>query len=78
MIREVRERKIRTIAIPPLGSGLGGLQWGRVKDMIEAAFKGMTDVQVKLYEPKGSPEARDMPLDTPRSTKTTTGRSKPV
>ncbi len=61
LIREVRKRKIRSIAIPPLGSGLGGLQWGRVKGMIEAAFEEMQDVRVKLYEPKGSPDAKDMP-----------------
>lgn len=29
--------------------------------MIEAAFEEMPDVLVKLYEPKGSPEAKDMP-----------------
>ena len=64
LVREVRERKIRSIAIPPLGSGLGGLQWGRVKAMIEAAFEEIPDVQVKLYEPKGSPDAKDMPVGT--------------
>jgi len=59
LVREVRQRKIRSIAIPPLGSGLGGLQWNRVKAMIEAAFEEMPDVRVKLYEPKGSPEAKE-------------------
>ena len=39
LVWEVRERKIRSIAIPPLGSGLGGLKWSRVKTMIEAAFE---------------------------------------
>ena len=64
LVREVQQRKIRSIAIPPLGSGLGGLQWPRVKAMIEAAFEEMPDVRVKLYEPKGSPEAKDMPVGT--------------
>lgn len=64
LVQEVRERKIRSIAIPPLGSGLGGLQWSRVKAMIEAAFDDMPDVRVKLYEPKGSPDATDMPVGT--------------
>jgi O-acetyl-ADP-ribose deacetylase (regulator of RNase III) len=70
LVREVRQRKIHSIAIPPLGSGLGGLQWGRVKAMIEAAFQDIPDVRVKLYEPKGSPEANDMPVGTtkPRMT----------
>jgi O-acetyl-ADP-ribose deacetylase (regulator of RNase III) len=31
LVREVRQRKIHSIAIPPLGSGLGGLQWDRVR-----------------------------------------------
>ena len=66
LVREVRHRKIRSVAIPPLGSGLGGLQWGRVKGMIKAAFGDMPDVRVKLYEPKGSPDAKDMPVRTTR------------
>jgi len=64
LVGEVRQRKIRSIAIPPLGSGLGGLQWDRVKRMIETAFQNLPDVHVKLYEPKGSPDARDMPVGT--------------
>ena len=64
LVREVRERKIRSIAIPPLGSGLGGLQWGRVKAMIETAFEETSQVQAKLYEPTGSPDAKDMPVGT--------------
>jgi O-acetyl-ADP-ribose deacetylase (regulator of RNase III) len=64
LVREVRERKIRSIAIPPLGSGLGGLQWSRVRAMIEAAFNDMPDVRVKFYEPKGSHGATDKPAGT--------------
>lgn len=59
LVREVQQRKIRSIAVPPLGSGLGGLQWNRVKAMIEAAFEEMPDVRVKLYEPKGSPDPKE-------------------
>ena len=58
------ERKIGSIAIPPLGSGLGGLQWARVKGLIKAAFEDMPNIQVKLYEPTGSPEAMNMPVGT--------------
>ena len=70
LVQEVQERKIRSIAIPPLGSGLGGLQWERVKPMIEKAFATMPEVQVKLFEPKGSPDAGKMPVGTskPRMT----------
>jgi len=64
LVQEVRERKIRSIAIPPLGSGLGGLQWEQVKPMIEKAFSTMPEVQIKLFEPKGSPDAKEMPVGT--------------
>src|SRR5277367_4019339 len=33
---EIRVREIRSIAIPPLGSGLGGLNWAEVRARIEA------------------------------------------
>jgi O-acetyl-ADP-ribose deacetylase (regulator of RNase III) len=74
LVQEVRARKIRSIAVPPLGSGLGGLQWSKVKKMIEAAFEDIPEVQVQLYEPKGSPDAVDMPVGTP-APKMTVARS---
>jgi len=66
LVREVEKREIRSIAIPPLGSGLGGLQWPRVKEMIAAAFEEIPDVQGKLYEPANTPDARHMPVGTAR------------
>lgn len=50
-----REKQIHSIAIPPLGSGLGGLDWAKVKPRIEAAMQKLDDVRVIVYEPKGSP-----------------------
>ncbi len=64
LIQKVTERKIGSIAVPPLGSGLGGLQWGRVKGLIKTAFEDIPNVRVKLYEPAGSPEATNMPVGT--------------
>jgi O-acetyl-ADP-ribose deacetylase (regulator of RNase III) len=67
----VREKGIRSISIPPLGSGLGGLQWSEVKERIEAAVEPLTDVQVTIYEPKGAPASgkmvhgREVPSMTP-------------
>ncbi len=60
LVEEVRQRGIRSIAIPPLGCGLGGLHWTDVRSKIEAAFKELTDVQVLLYEPTGAPPAEKM------------------
>jgi O-acetyl-ADP-ribose deacetylase (regulator of RNase III) len=52
---EVRARGIRSIAVPPLGCGLGGLSWGAVRPRIEAAFAELPEVRVLLYEPAGAP-----------------------
>ena len=57
LVEEVRTRNIHSIAIPPLGCGLGGLRWADVRTKIEEAFQGLTDVQVLLFEPKGAPPA---------------------
>ncbi len=60
LVEEVRKRGIRSIAIPPLGCGLGGLRWADVRAKIKEAFQDLTDVQVLLYEPKGAPPAENM------------------
>jgi len=60
LVAEVRKRDIQSIAIPPLGCGLGGLRWVDVRVRIEEAFKDLTDVKVLLYEPKGAPPAEKM------------------
>ncbi len=47
----MEERDIRSIAIPPLGSGNGGLDWSDVRPLIEAEFIELTDVDIIVYEP---------------------------
>jgi O-acetyl-ADP-ribose deacetylase (regulator of RNase III) len=49
--RFIEEKKIRSIAIPPLGSGNGGLEWSKVKQLIQAALSTLKDVDVLVYEP---------------------------
>lgn len=52
--RVLRERNIRSVAIPPLGAGNGGLDWPTVKARIHAALADMDDVEVIVYEPTGT------------------------
>ena len=66
LVAVVRRLGVRSIAIPPLGSGLGGLDWQQIRPRIEAAFADLPDVHVLLYEPKGAPEASRMPVGTSR------------
>ena len=60
LVAVIREKGIRSIAIPPLGSGLGGLDWLDVKPRIEAALRPLTDLSVVVYEPKGAPASDTM------------------
>ena len=60
LIAEVSSRSIRSVAIPPLGCGLGGLNWGEVRPRIVQAFASLPDVQVILFEPEGAPAAEQM------------------
>lgn len=49
--RVIIDNRIRSIAIPPLGSGNGGLNWGVVKPIIEKALAPLQNVQVIVFEP---------------------------
>ncbi len=51
LVEELRNRKIQTVAIPPLGSGLGGLHWPDVRSRIVKALEAVPEVQVTVYEP---------------------------
>lgn len=67
LAREVRDRSIKSIAIPPLGSGLGGLDWCDVRPRIEDALRGIQDLDVLIYEPSGAPvvvKSREAPTIT--------------
>ncbi len=74
LVEEVRKRNIRSIAIPPLGCGVGGLDWQQVRPMIEAAFAALPEVGVLLYEPAGAPVAKEM-VKTQKTPNMTIGRA---
>ena len=55
LAKEIRARDIRSIAIPPLGSGLGGLDWSEVRVLIQATLEGLDNVRIVIFEPGGGP-----------------------
>lgn len=57
LVAEVRARGIRSIAVPPLGSGLGGLNWADVRPRIEAALSDL-NIRVTVFEPHPTAEAQ--------------------
>lgn len=71
LVKEIRSRNIRSVAIPPLGSGLGGLDWNEVRPLIERALAALEDVDVQVFEPISTPanmrtnNAREIPKMTP-------------
>ncbi|MFZ1389116.1 MAG: macro domain-containing protein [Thiolinea sp.] len=49
--RFIVEKKVQSIAIPPLGSGNGGLEWAVVRNEIEQALADLEQVDIWVYEP---------------------------
>ncbi len=70
LIRVVNQFGIRSIAVPPLGCGNGGLAWSDVRPLIEGAFAQVPNVQVYLFQPQGAPSPREIETRTqkPRMT----------
>jgi O-acetyl-ADP-ribose deacetylase (regulator of RNase III) len=68
--KDIRARNIRSIAIPPLGSGLGGLDWRAVRLRIEAALRDLDEVRILLFEPHAAADAKPVTVsrDVPRMT----------
>ena len=60
LVEEIKSRGITSIAVPPLGSGLGGLDWSLVEPLITFALSGAPDVHALVYKPSGAPAAAKM------------------
>jgi len=65
---------IRSIAIPPLGCGNGGLDWVDVFPRIRETLGDLKEVQVSVYAPKGAPRPEEMANETKRP-RMTAGRA---
>lgn len=63
---EIERLGIRSVAVPPLGCGNGGLDWRNVRPAIERALSGLSNVQIMLYPPAGAPEAASIVHKTKR------------
>lgn len=52
--RVLQELEIASVAVPPLGCGLGGLSWSDVRPRIEDALADLPS-RVLVHEPQGAP-----------------------
>jgi O-acetyl-ADP-ribose deacetylase (regulator of RNase III) len=66
LVRVISTLGIRSIAVPPLGCGHGGLDWAHVEPKIRAVFRSLSDVETLLYAPGTTPAAAAMPTATSR------------
>ena len=64
LVKQAERLGIKSISLPPLGCGNGGLDWDEVKKLIFAVFEGHPNIAVNLFEPKGAPPAREMAIKT--------------
>lgn len=74
LVREIEVRGIKSIAVPPLGCGLGGLEWSTVRPTIVRALERFTDVEIVIFEPGGVPLAKEM-VRSSKAPKMTEGRA---
>jgi len=70
LVNTVCELKLESIALPPLGAGLGGLRWSDVLPRIKRAFADFLDVEVLVFEPAGAPGRGRATIKTSRPTMT--------
>ena len=54
LAEEIRSYNIQSIAIPPLGSGLGGLDWFDVRPRVENMLDQFSDLMAVVFEPSDS------------------------
>ena len=51
LVNVIEERNIKSISIPPLGCGNGGLKWDKIKELMSQYLGNLIDVEVYIYEP---------------------------
>jgi O-acetyl-ADP-ribose deacetylase (regulator of RNase III) len=70
LARRILELDLKSVALPPLGCGNGGLDWSMVRPLIFEKL-GALDVEIRLYG-LGTPSPEDMPVRSPRPVLTST------
>lgn len=50
LVKQIETLGIRSVAIPKLGCGLGGLDWGKVRPLIVKKMSAIDGINVEIYE----------------------------
>ncbi|MBE0492610.1 MAG: macro domain-containing protein [Sulfurospirillum sp.] len=68
LLQVIQKLHIKSIAIPPLGSGLGGLDWRVVKEKITQKLADVQDVQISIFEPLEASVINNISKEVPKMT----------
>jgi len=75
LVRVIKEYNIQSIALPPLGSGNGGLDWERVKKIMVAYLEPLQGVEIMVYEPNAAVKEILQKEEQKKDVKLTPGRA---
>lgn len=67
LVKTIHKLDIKSISIPPLGSGLGGLDWQVVKKKIEAKITNI-DCKIVIFEPLEQKIEKNISKEIPKMT----------
>jgi O-acetyl-ADP-ribose deacetylase (regulator of RNase III) len=69
----IQKEKIQSIALPPLGCGLGGLNWDEVRQLIVNTFEKLSDINIIVFEP--NEQSASLKLSSHEEPQMTAGRA---
>jgi len=75
LVSVIRELHIKSVTIPPLGCGLGGLDWKVVRPIIESSVKELSGVEINIIEPEPSFKIQRQKTARSEKNKLTDGRA---
>ncbi|OQZ02084.1 MAG: Appr-1-p processing protein [Candidatus Brocadia sp. UTAMX1] len=75
LVSVIKELRIKSVTIPPLGCGLGGLDWKVVRPIIESTVKELSGVEINIIEPEPSFKIQRQKTARSEKTKLTNGRA---
>ena len=68
LVEVIKKHNIMSIALPPLGCGLGGLKWGDVRQLMESMLTHLINVNIFIFEPTSTTEYVARNIKVPKMT----------